>query len=326
VSQGRIFETLTYVAHHAFSLREIDGEWDGDWTNETWTDDRIGVAPGVVTVFSHRAAGNAPVIVERGLREPEDDLEDYDHVVEASFELSSGKFEVAGEKNEVSTRPLRMKLSPGTFRVRAYTGNQDSCTYDEENGAEHYRIVFWRAPAAEPVVLRRFEETPAGEAYDEKPSRAYTGTRKAGELRAWWRTGSVSRRCLAAVALLRLDDRDGVKAVLGSLEGERSPTVRRVVTSSLWLAGDRGRRLIETFAASEDHDLRLRALQSLSRFDDAAARELMERAGAELEDDREQLDGEDDAAYEARCAEWAREDSVRESARNLLEAMQDRAD
>jgi len=149
--------TRCYLAHHAFNVldSEIRRTWDGSWSSVDY--ETVGVADGVVTLFSPRAAGNAPVAVEVREEPPPDDLGDASQIVEASLTTASGRILVTGEQNDESEPPLVVELAPGSYRLRAYASALETCEYDGDTGDDHYRNVFWPALPAEPAVLRRFE-------------------------------------------------------------------------------------------------------------------------------------------------------------------------
>lgn len=112
---------------------------------------RVGVAPGVVAILTAR---NATVLlsVEVVSHPPSDDWRGWDRVVEASLDLPSGCLVVHGVSDYFPAAP-RISLAPGTYRVRAYYGGLETVSSDALEGADHYKVVLWPAPAAQPVVL-----------------------------------------------------------------------------------------------------------------------------------------------------------------------------
>src|SRR5205823_4283540 len=98
------------------------------------------------------------------------DLSLADHVVEASLQVPTGRIAIDGCTNFRPERdPLRnpnrppqarvsphVSVRPGAYRVRIYYGTSDLApVVDETPTSEHYLLVFWPAPYAEPVVLRQ---------------------------------------------------------------------------------------------------------------------------------------------------------------------------
>src|SRR5579859_180152 len=116
----------------------------------------LGVAPGVACLLTARAM-TVPVDVEILAEAPPPDFAGWDRVVEASLDVPSGCLVVHGPTDYFPTAP-RIALAPGTYRVRAYFGRLGSVSADELEGADHYRVVLWPAPQAEPAVLFTKEE------------------------------------------------------------------------------------------------------------------------------------------------------------------------
>ncbi|HLQ25536.1 MAG TPA: hypothetical protein VK138_06580 [Acidiferrobacterales bacterium] len=99
---------------------------------------------------------DVPVEMEILDAAPPDDLNEWDHVAEASLELPSGKLQV----HECTTGPVDdLDVEPGTYRVRAYFGRLGELSADGLDGNDHYRIVLWRAPFEAIRVLKQYEAT-----------------------------------------------------------------------------------------------------------------------------------------------------------------------
>ncbi len=116
---------------------------------------RIKTGPNVVVI---QPARNMDVPVEMEILDaaPPDDLNEWDHVAEASLELPSGKLQV----HECTTGPVDdLDVEPGTYRVRAYFGRLGELSADGLDGNDHYRIVLWRAPFEAIRVLKQYEAT-----------------------------------------------------------------------------------------------------------------------------------------------------------------------
>lgn len=115
---------------------------------------RITAAPFVVAIQPVRNM-TVPVEVEVTGAPPALELDDWDHVAEASLELPSGRLEIqelAGTSIDV------LPILPGTYRVRAYFGGLNTLSYDGLEGDDRYRIVLWPASFAPVKVLKQYED------------------------------------------------------------------------------------------------------------------------------------------------------------------------
>jgi hypothetical protein len=143
-------ETGIYASHHQFyvvdpAARDFAGEvWDGAGLER-----HVGVAAGLVAVGTVGYC-DVPVRIELWESEPPSDLEDWDHVVEATLELGSGRLGLEGVEGPGELEPL--EVAPGSYRVRTSAGDLDDA--DEMDGGDRYRVQLWPGPFREPEVLR----------------------------------------------------------------------------------------------------------------------------------------------------------------------------
>lgn len=232
----KTFESIVYVAQHLFFVRDPSVEFDGSFTNDPWSGDNLGTAPGTIGVQSPKGGGNAPVFVQvlDALWTNEAPAR-FEKVAEGSIECPSGTLVIEGEQNDVSASPLEIQLEPGTWRARVLFADLDSATYDDEDGAEHYVIQLARGEAVEARVTR------ANEPVDD-PIRAYNGEQSADELEAIARGADASAACSALVALARMGESERVVALA---EGARD-VLRLTAVNALWLA--KKSEAIEPFA------------------------------------------------------------------------------
>lgn len=270
----RIFqiETTTWVAGHGFQLRDAAARWSGDWTNaRTFVEDTVGVGDGVIgpTDIS-RAAGLMPVIVELLDGPPgDDDIEDYDGVVDVSIELRTGVLELEGDgdvfENGLAVAPrLGLTLEPGSYRVRVAYANNDTSRYDYADGADHVRLSLWRAPS-KPLVVHKKKEN------EDYPVREYRGRRTKAELLAYLEGPSISHRCLAVVALARQGETAALAEVIANNPFD---SVLRTYLAALGFAGEGALPLLEEETHRQDRDLKLRIAQSLRLVGGEAAKKM----------------------------------------------------
>lgn len=125
---------------------------------ETWSPgavaDRLAVVkPHVVAVGTARSM-TVPVTVEVRETPPGEHFADWDHVVEASLEVPSGRIVVMG--NEYWYNAARIPVRPGTYAVRAYSAGLDTLRNNDLDGDDRYRVVIWPSAHREPAVLKRY--------------------------------------------------------------------------------------------------------------------------------------------------------------------------
>jgi hypothetical protein len=135
--------------------------WDGgrrpdaptDYTDDD-TKRRIKAAPFVVVILPARNT-TVSVEIEVARDRPGLSFENWDHVVEASIELPSGRLEIhecTGGSIDV------LPVEPGTYRVRAYYGGLNTLSDDGLEGDDHYRIFLWPAPFSPEEVLKQYDD------------------------------------------------------------------------------------------------------------------------------------------------------------------------
>jgi hypothetical protein len=125
--------------------------WVAQLLNEQARIRHLGVAPGVICILTARNM-TVPVKVEVYTQAPPSDVEGWDQVVEASLEVPSGCLVVLGCTDYLPDAP-RIAVEPGTYRARVYFGGIDTLSSDGLEGADHYQVALWPAPASEPVIL-----------------------------------------------------------------------------------------------------------------------------------------------------------------------------
>jgi hypothetical protein len=110
-------ELILYADHNQFSVIDDGGTALGDEDpEELWNDaaleERLGVQHGTLVVYT-ATYGYVRVIVERR-DEVTNDLDEFDHVVEAPLDVSSGRVAVLEETNPQGA----LAVEPGDYRAR----------------------------------------------------------------------------------------------------------------------------------------------------------------------------------------------------------------
>ncbi|MFN5713043.1 MAG: hypothetical protein ACK463_00385, partial [Bradyrhizobium sp.] len=90
-------------------------------------------------------------------REPDDDSAGWDHIVEASLDVASGRIAIAG-CTDYFPDAARIDVAPGTYRLRVSYGALDTLSEDGLEGDDHYRLQLWPAPS---IAVRVLKQRPA---------------------------------------------------------------------------------------------------------------------------------------------------------------------
>jgi hypothetical protein len=117
----------------------------------------VKVAPNVVVVQPVR---NMEVPVELRLyeREPPLDESGFDHVVECSVDLPTGRLQL----HECTGGPvLDLVVKPGHYQVRALFSGLGSLSEDGLDGEDLYALVVWPAPPKPLRVLKQWQSSRA---------------------------------------------------------------------------------------------------------------------------------------------------------------------
>ena len=114
---------------------------------------RILVAPGVVTLMPER---NMDVFVSVELTSiaPPEAFDVFDHVAEASLDLSSGCLVV---DDLHGTTCCEIEVAPGIHRVRFAGRGFATLSQDRLDGEDRYEVTLWPAPYAPVHVLKQYE-------------------------------------------------------------------------------------------------------------------------------------------------------------------------
>ncbi|MFE9797191.1 hypothetical protein ACFYRL_36390 [Streptomyces goshikiensis] len=146
-----------------FQIHILDEDSDADfsdvWTQQT-VEDGLGVADGglaIGTDVNFTVAVAVHLLADR----PDDDSDDFDHVVEASLSLPSGRLVVLGCTDDVDTA-ARFDMPSGWIRIRASRRGLAAAAFpdpdceDEPEDTEEIRLQAWPAPHSEPHITKRW--------------------------------------------------------------------------------------------------------------------------------------------------------------------------
>lgn len=148
-----------YHQIHLFDDNSVSNLGDA-WTEEA-SQDRLAVADDAMAVGT---SVNVNVAVTMQVLEaaPEDDSAEYDHVVEGSLQVPSGRLVVMG-CTDYEPEAARFGIPAGPVRVRAARRTLSEAerlgidSDDDPATMERLRLQVWPAPQADPVVIKRWK-------------------------------------------------------------------------------------------------------------------------------------------------------------------------
>ncbi|WP_375780630.1 hypothetical protein ACE103_18670 [Bradyrhizobium sp. ma5] len=148
------FDLSLFADYFQFYIQDesATGDLSEAWTPEA-TDRLLAIVPGMVGISTVRNM-HVPVSVQVLEREPDHDSSDWDHVVEASLDVASGRIVIAG-CTDYFPDAMRIETEPGTYRVRVSYGALDTLSEDGLEGDDHYRLQLWPAPSIAVRVLKQ---------------------------------------------------------------------------------------------------------------------------------------------------------------------------
>ncbi|WP_308368686.1 hypothetical protein [Streptomyces sp. ISL-36] len=141
----------------------MDDGSEGD-VSDVWTEqavlDGLGVtedALAIGTAVNVTVAVSVHVLEER----PDDDSDDFDHVVEASLNLTSGRLVVLG-CTDYLPGAARFDMPAGWTRIRASRRNLAAAVHagmgsdEAPETTEQLRLQAWPAPYSQPHIIKRW--------------------------------------------------------------------------------------------------------------------------------------------------------------------------
>lgn len=145
-----------FADYFQFYLQDeaASGDLSQSWDEEA-TGRLLAVAPGTIGVGTVRNS-SVPVLLEIHDQEPNDDFRAWDHVVECSLDVSSGRAVIAG-CTDYFPDAARIVVPPGHYRARVSYGALDTLSESEDglNGDDRYRVQLWLAAPMAPRVVKQ---------------------------------------------------------------------------------------------------------------------------------------------------------------------------
>ena len=128
--------------------------WTGEALNRNLAVGCSAICPGTLR--------NAEVDVEIHLseREPQINLKNYDHAVESSFEIPSGKLIVMSCTGYVPDAPC-IEVTPGTYRALFLASGIETIKAEWEPANDLYTVYLWPGEKCEPKLLKHWQRNNA---------------------------------------------------------------------------------------------------------------------------------------------------------------------
>lgn len=149
------FHTLELFAdYYQFYIQDeaADGNLSDAWTEEA-VDRLLAVAPGTVGIGTVRNM-DVPVTIDILDREPKFNADKFDHIVECSILIESGRIVAAG-CTDYFPDAARIEVRPGTYRVRISFEGLNSLSADGLEGKDRYHLQLWPASAGQIEIMKQ---------------------------------------------------------------------------------------------------------------------------------------------------------------------------
>ena len=154
-----------HVSYLQFYVEDINADpdyghvWDhalAIYLQDTLHSYLLGTLPGAIAVSTKRWGGDIDVEIEILDHRPPPELDAWDHLVECSLDIPSGRIRTYGCLSDPDTAPT-LDIPPGTYNVLVHYGGFD--TVDEDDGAgltgdDHYRLTLWPGAFIEPRIIK----------------------------------------------------------------------------------------------------------------------------------------------------------------------------
>jgi len=159
MASTRSFELFADYFQFYIQDESSDGDLSNAWTDQA-TADLVALAPGVIGVGTARNM-DVPVTIEIHDAEPSLSLDAWDQVAECDIAVPSGKLIVAGCTDYLRDA-ARISVPSGQYRARLLYAGLNTLSADGLDGADHYTVQLWRAPAQGLRILKRDAAPPRG--------------------------------------------------------------------------------------------------------------------------------------------------------------------
>lgn len=112
----------------------------------------LGTIQGGILVCPARDGDGIEVEIEILNHRPTLDFDAWDHVLECSIDIPSGRIQLQGLMSY--REPAILDLSPGTYSALVFYGGFDTLDEYELTGDDHYRVTLWPGTYIEPRLIK----------------------------------------------------------------------------------------------------------------------------------------------------------------------------
>lgn len=147
--KDRIYRFELSAEFYQFYLQDELVEIEVEWTEQEIRDN-LALSSGTIAVGTI-CERNVPVEVQILASEPTLNMEVWDHVVDCSIDVPSGRLVISGWCEDFAAR---INLEAGRYRVRVCYANQYS-DEDHIGCADYYVVMLWRSNDKLFEVLKR---------------------------------------------------------------------------------------------------------------------------------------------------------------------------
>ena len=147
------YELELFADHFQFYIQDEGSEGiNGDSWPEEASHRMLAIEKGAIGVRTVRNMG-VPVTIEILDSEPKRDVADWDHVVECSIHVPSGRLVAAG-CTDYFPEAMRIEVLCGTYRARVSYGSLTSLSEDGLDGDDRYRVQLWPGKTIDAEVVK----------------------------------------------------------------------------------------------------------------------------------------------------------------------------
>ncbi|WP_438967279.1 hypothetical protein [Flavobacterium sp.] len=154
-------ELSIFTQYGQFYIADKYAELEHDTSNPNfWNDeafnDRLAIDNGIlgVSIQNDEALANIEIEILES-KVTEDDFSNFDHVVEGSLEIKSGKLQIQDCPN--STVELEIDVEPSWYRIRISSLNFEKAY--QEDPEDKYIIKIWKENHSERKVFKRWHSS-----------------------------------------------------------------------------------------------------------------------------------------------------------------------
>ena len=143
-----------FADYYQFYIQDesADGNLSDAWTDEA-VDRLLAVAPGTVGIGTVRNT-DVPLTIVILDREPKFNSDQFDHIVECSISIESGRIVAAG-CTDYFPDAARIEVRPGSYRVRVSFEALNTLSADGLEGRDRYHLQLWPASVGPIEILKQ---------------------------------------------------------------------------------------------------------------------------------------------------------------------------